>query len=1533
MHPWQENAIKAGVTYEELLDSGTDVNRKGLPRKQLAEWRAERLAWFRDSTAHAEIEREDGSHVLAIQHKTSDGGTVALRIDITAQKLAEQKASQAQRQLAEAIEILPASFMLFDKEDRLVLFNEQTKEMLHWHKKILRVGITQDELIRHSAAKQIHSNSIDRIDEYIKERMERHKNPEAKFEVQRKDGTWGWVSSRKMSDGGTLVVRHDITEVKQAEQRAAQAERRLIDAIESLPAGFALFDKDEKLVMANKQMAGLRYWQSEIWAKPGVTFEQIIDNSLKQNEYANRGQKNSSAKYLRQAKQVRLERFREAMPPRESERADGTWVLSSTRKTSDGGRVVIRVDITEQKQDQQRAAEAEMRLANAIESLPIGFAYFDRDERLVLANKKMQEIRYWQKDLWSEKGTSFETLVTDALNHPEYQNRPNAIRSVKERKRAIAHRIAEFRNPTPPREAERSDGSWILSIKEKTSDGGRVIIRIDITDLKKSEQRAAAAEQRLLDAIESLPIGFALFDNEERLVLANSATKEMQYWQTDFYNQIGATVEEMYATTTSTGEYTARPDGPKSKKELQRHIENRLERFRNPGPPKERHRADDSWVLAGVKKTSDGGRVVIRVDITETKQAQQRATEAEGRLIDALESLPVGFALFDNEERLVLANQKIREQRYWQPEFYDQPGATIEEMYWDTVNKGEQDARLGQRTTKKQRAEHVKRLVNIFRNPEAPRENRRSNGTWMQSHVVKTSNNGRVLIRVDITDLKNAQQQATEAEHIMLEALNSLPVGIALYDQDEKLLIANQTLAAIRPWNAHLFKPGTHYEEIIKSSANKQMVPSATGRKRAYLKERLERFQNPGQPRVNQRLDGRWELSSEQKTPSGRTVSLRVDITQQKIAEERANQAWQILQDAIESLPVGFALYDKNEKLVMANKKLKMLRHAQAHLYVPGTSFHDIIADTVEKGLALPVKGRSNQAAIKQRLKKFRNPGLPSEVVKPDGHWELSYEEKTSTGGTLSVRVDITETKRAEARAVAVEQCLIDAMESLPAAFIVYDKDDKVVLANQRSFEHMKWLPGGLKMGMKFEDIIRKAADHGHIADAIKHEDKWVAERLEQHIEGKSATVWQRTDGTWIQCYEHRTSEGGVVSVRFDVTPQKSTELALRDSEENYRNLVEGSLQRICISTGQEIAFANQALADIFGYRDAQEIIELGAMANLAMPHEQSKIIEFGRQRRSGGNAPPLDEFEGVQKNNRPIWLQAIAKLVNWKGQLAIQTIMVDITDRIFAERKLRFALEKAEEANRSKSDFLARMSHELRTPLNAIIGFAEVQKNEMFGSLGNPRYVEYSKDIFDAGRHLLDLINDILDLSKIEAGKFDIYRELINIRTVVDDAIQVIGDQYHPKGITLFYEIPDTISPFFADRRATRQMLLNLLSNAYKFTPRGGQVTISALNSEDGFNVLTISDTGLGMDPNDFDLVLAPFTQKMAVETASEGGTGLGLPIVKSLIELHGGSISLQSELNKGTKVSLFFPKPSEHQRQESQVRNDGESKTLRYQ
>ena len=1275
-------------------------------------------------------------------------------------------------------------------------------------------------------------------------------------------------------------------------------------------------------------MRELRYWQSDIWAKPGTRFEEIVEHSLDQNEYADRGMDFTSPKARREAKRVRLENFRNPGIPREARRGDGTWALSSTRKTSDGGRVVVRVDITNQKRDQQRAAEAEQRLVDAIESIPIGFAFFDKHERLVLANEKMREIRQWQSEIWKKKGISFEEIIDDALALPEYQNRKIPLRTTKEIKKAKAFRMAEFRAADATREVERADGSWIQSTKRKTSDGGRVILRIDITDIKTSQQRAAQAEQRLLDAIESLPIGFTLFDADEKLVLANTATKELRYWEANFYDQIGANIREMYHNSYSAREFSARPDGPKTEKELEAVIDNRLHNFRNPGPAVERRRANGSWVQSTVKETTDGGRVVIRVDITNLKTAEERAAHAERRLTDAIESLPVGFALFDDQEKLVLANRKMKEIRYWQPNFYDRIGATVEEMYWDTVKVGEQDARRSKKQTKKERAVHVARMLEHFRNPGPPRENYRGDGTWVQSHVVETSDGGRVLIRIDITDVKNAQQQAAEAEQMLREAIDCLPVGFALYDADEKLVIANQTLRQIRPWHDGHLLPGAAYEDFVKSSANKQAVPSALGRRRAFIKERLARFRNPGDPLESQRLDGRWELSSEQKTPTGRTIALRVDITQQKQAEERANQTWQTLQDAIELLPVGFVLFDQDEKIVLANQTMRDLRAEQKHLYVLGTSFKEIIEHTVESGLSLNSIGRK-RAFINERLRNFRNPGPPIEIEKPNGRWELSYKQRTSAGGTLMVRVDITDQKASQARAVAAEKSLVDAIESMPAAFMLFDQDDKLILANQKSAEHLDWMPGGMQIGMNFHEIVDAAVARGHIPEIASQKREWLNQRMKLYEDGDSSMTWQRADGKWIQCFENRTWDGGVVGIRFDVTQQKTTEIALRNSEENYRNLIESSLQGI---TGRTIAFVNQAVAEIFGYPDAETLMKIGTLSNLAVPRERERLLEFERLRRSGKDAPSLYQFEGIRKDGQPIWLQAMAKMVNWNGSPAIQTIMVDITEQIHAERELRYALEQAEDANRLKSEFLARMSHELRTPLNAIIGFAEVQKNEMFGKISNPKYVEYNADIVDAGRHLLDLINDILDLSKIEAGKYEIDPELLDMRHVIDAAIHVIGGQFEAKGISLVTKISTDLPLYFADERSTRQMLLNLLSNAHKFTPFGGQVTISAGKDENGRRSNTVTDTGIGIDPEDINLVLAPFTQRTDVETASEGGTGLGLPIVKSLIELHGGVISINSELGKGTSVTLLFPSPTKEQIAQHRLSKSGEPEVLRY-
>jgi two-component system, cell cycle sensor histidine kinase PleC len=243
------------------------------------------------------------------------------------------------------------------------------------------------------------------------------------------------------------------------------------------------------------------------------------------------------------------------------------------------------------------------------------------------------------------------------------------------------------------------------------------------------------------------------------------------------------------------------------------------------------------------------------------------------------------------------------------------------------------------------------------------------------------------------------------------------------------------------------------------------------------------------------------------------------------------------------------------------------------------------------------------------------------------------------------------------------------------------------------------------------------------------------------------------------------------------------------------------------------------------------------------------------------------------------------------------------------AELADKYASEKtrAESANRSKSEFLANMSHELRTPLNAIIGFSEIMTESMFGPLGSAKYVEYVADIRRSGQFLLDVINDILDMSKIEAGRTDLELEVTDVRAVVDDAVRLVTPRAQQSRVNLAVECASGLT-IQADKRALKQVLLNLLSNAVKFTPENGNVTVSAsvYNSE---LCLRIADTGIGIPKRDIEKLGRPFEQVENQFTKSKGGSGLGLAISKSLIELHNGSLTIASVINKGTTVTVALP------------------------
>jgi len=236
-------------------------------------------------------------------------------------------------------------------------------------------------------------------------------------------------------------------------------------------------------------------------------------------------------------------------------------------------------------------------------------------------------------------------------------------------------------------------------------------------------------------------------------------------------------------------------------------------------------------------------------------------------------------------------------------------------------------------------------------------------------------------------------------------------------------------------------------------------------------------------------------------------------------------------------------------------------------------------------------------------------------------------------------------------------------------------------------------------------------------------------------------------------------------------------------------------------------------------------------------------------------------------------------------------------------------ARRRAEASNNAKSRFLATMSHELRTPLNAIMGFSEVMKTEVMGPIGTPLYKEYSGNIHDSGRHLLNLINEILDLSRIEAGRYQLNEERLRLGDVVDDCHRLLKLRAEAKGLTLDIDVPPDLPPVWADSRAMRQILLNLMSNALKFTPRGGTVTVTVEGHEDGRQVVRVRDNGPGIPAHEIPKVLQPFGQGTLAQETAEGGTGLGLSIVQSLVELHGGTFELKSELRRGTETIVVLP------------------------
>ncbi len=505
---------------------------------------------------------------------------------------------------------------------------------------------------------------------------------------------------------------------------------------------------------------------------------------------------------------------------------------------------------------------------------------------------------------------------------------------------------------------------------------------------------------------------------------------------------------------------------------------------------------------------------------------------------------------------------------------------------------------------------------------------------------------------------------------------------------------------------------------------------------------------------------------------------------------------------------------------------------------------------------------------------------------------------------------DLTKETLAEERAAAAQSRLIDAIEAIPEGFMLLDKEDRLVLCNSRYRELHAPIADVLVPGTPFEEICRASAYAGLPAKAKGHEEEWVADRLRRHNAPHFIVEERQIGERWFQISEEHTRDGGTVVVQTEITGVKRREQELAEKTALLRATMEHMEQGLLVLDAQlRIKMWNDRWVELV--QMPPELLGVGApmAAILKLAAERGEFgpgdVEVQVQHRLKQlRETQSDVAEFHPPNGR--FIEMRRSPMPDGGSLFT---FADITERKRVEADLRRAKDEAELASRSKTEFLANMSHELRTPLNAIIGFSDILMGQIFGPLGDARYSDYARDIRDSGLHLLNLINDVLDVSKVEFGKVELIEETVDIVAVVESCARLMRDRADTAGLRLVQELPSGLPQLQGDSRRLKQILLNLLSNAVKFTPTGGRVTIRAsYHPQDGFRLI-VEDTGIGIAKADLDKAMRPFGQIDSRLARKYQGTGLGLPLARSMAELHGGKLELDSAPGQGTTATIWLP------------------------
>ena len=1388
-------------------------------------------------------------------------------------------------QLFEGLSATGVRTILWDKDDNLVYadpgmlkiyqneeFNEkfgkvELKEGMSWRKwteQEIMLGIIE---VSEDLDQESFLNKMEKERQNIKDRRSR--------ELTFKNGVTVLSTDIRLRDGSLFTSFTDITEQRQKNEKL----NTLTEAMDKSSTGIWIFDKNEELVFINEQVKSIA---SNAGFEPevGMKYQDYL-RLLVKAEIVSMPEGVSEDDFIEQRASQRLGIVDVDITERKTAR--GTSLLTTTR-LEDGGLVTVSSDISELKKSIEKISA----LSNAMDKSSAGMWVFDKEDKFVFGNAKFHEnmavggINIEEGLKWSEY---IARLINAGIVIP-----PNGVAKddfIRER-----IKVRSLIKDNEVLETETNFATFLLSTN-RLDDGGLVTISTDITELRKQE----ADLQRLRTANDFSSVGTMFWDENDVLLYANKNAR-------DTNNEFGVPVYvgmEYSELARGLVENKVIPvdDGLSAEKMINAMIKSRAAVVfdKNKGNETltfERVLSDRTY-LASHSRLEDGSLFTTYSEITELKKHELELA----RLNTATDFSSVGTLIWDENDNLIYLNKIANE--FMQRGFgfsaeigipyeavaraqirnnaFEKPSDMSEDQFVEHLKK--QRRKFVHDPNKETVASTIERVVGAE--------------TYIFSYL-RLKDGSLYQTFTDITEQKRRESELQR----LSDGIDSISNGLVFWDENQNLVFCNEVATEFSKKQGFDMRPGVNRLDMRKQFIASGMRPGESGEEGLTENKIQKQLMEVGTTEREQIYsDGTVLLFSDKTFPDGSVISVYTDITERKKREETNRR----LTDALEQIPNGMSFWDTDGGLIQANKKARNLWKSFGIDLAPGQTRAEMREMMLEKDAVILAEGKSKEQQKAEREKFWQE--LKSDEVREteftNGMTVSFTTTRLTDGSTVVFGTDITERKKRE----VINNRLNEAIEMIQNGVMFWDKENKLILANQIARDFQSQHGFDLVPGVHRSEMRKAMVAAGLLPKPEVSAEASVEEQRKVLSEtGKEIREVTFSNGIVFLFANTMLSDGSVINFFTDITERKQREETNRRLTEALEQIPNGLL---FWDKDDNLIGVNRMVKELWN--------KFGVALDVGQPRSSM------RDQFLSNNAIIFASEESKEQRileRKKSWQQIEGQQVR-ETEFADGTILLfndtrlkdgstlsfasNITELKKREKDLELAKIEADEANEAKSQFLANMSHELRTPLNAVIGLTEMLKEDAEED-NLDDYLEPLDRIHNASRHLLTLINDVLDLSKIEAGKIELYFEQFLVSDIMRDIMATSEPLAQKNNNELILRNNLDFDSIHSDQTRVRQIVLNLVSNACKFT-ENGQVTIS-LNSrakgEKEFLDIAITDTGIGMSEAQVNKLFQAFTQADSSTTRKYGGTGLGLIITKHLSRIMGGDVDVSSVEGEGT-------------------------------